>query len=348
MSVPRLPSTDLGLTWRPISIDDIETWRELTDAIGAHDEPGTAPPDDHDLIEELTEGSHKDPSRDTVIGVDADGVARAFGLVNPLPGTTLRRVFLWGGVHPDWRRRGIGREVLRWQTERSHEAVAEHVAADPTMVGTPWRIGAHCAERLTDHAALYESAGYTAVRWFYDMTRPLGGDAPPIPDVAVPDGLSIEPWTEDRNEAVRLAHNEAFADHWGSQPRDAEAWRSWTTEHRTFRRNWSRLILDPSRLDADGRAAVAGYLVSYAYEQNWEAMGYSQGYVGQIGVRPGWRGRRLAPALLAEVMRAYAADGMESAGLDVDAGNATGALALYEGMGFSVKETSILWSLEGL
>jgi mycothiol synthase len=345
MSVPRLPSPDLGLSWRPISLDDIETWRELTAAIGVHDEPSEASPDRDDLLEELT-GSYQTPARDSVIGIDADGTARAFGHVTALPGKTLRRAFLWGGVHPDWRRRGIGRGVLHWQTERAHEALAEHVARDPTMAGTPWRIAAHCAERLTDHAALYKSAGYTAVRWFYDMIRPLGPDAPPIPDLAMPDAMEIAPWTEDRDDAVRLAHNEAFADHWGTQPRDAEAWKNWTTEHRTFRRDWSRLALDPSRPDADGRAAVAGYVVSHAYEHEWAAMGYSQGYVSLIGVRPAWRGRKLAPALLAEVMRAYAEDGMDSAGLDVDTGNATGALGLYEGMGFHVKETSVSWTIE--
>ena len=47
------------------------------------------------------------------------------------PGATLRRVFLGGGVHPEWRRRGIGREVLRWQTARAHEALTEQETGTP-------------------------------------------------------------------------------------------------------------------------------------------------------------------------------------------------------------------------
>jgi mycothiol synthase len=347
MSAPRLPSPDLGLTWRAISLDDIDVWRRLTDAIEAHDEPNEAPPDRDDLIDELTSGSHQDPTRDSIIGIDADGTARAFGHLTALPGTTLRRAFLWGGVHPDWRGRGIGREVLRWQTERAHEAIAEQAVTDPTMVGTPWRIAAHCAEHLAGYTALYSSAGYTLVRWFYTMIRPLGADATPIPDVAAPAALRIAPWTEDRDEDVRLAHNEAFAEHWGSQPRDTESWKNWTIEHRTFRRDWSRVALDPSRPDALGQPSVAGYVISHANEHEWEALGYSEGHIALIGVRPAWRGRKLAPALLAEVMRLYAAAGIDTAGLDVDAGNATGALSLYEGMGFHVKETSVTWTIEG-
>jgi ribosomal protein S18 acetylase RimI-like enzyme len=94
------------------------------------------------------------------------------------------------------------------------------------------------------------------------------------------------------------------------------------------------------------RSVVAGYVVSHAYQQDWEALRFSQGWVALIGVRPAWRGRKLAPALLAGVLRAYADDGMDAAGLDVDTGNATGALTLYEGMGFHVKQTYIMCALE--
>ena len=37
---------------------------------------------------------------------------------------------------------------------------------------------------------------------------------------------------------------------------------------------------------------------------------------------------------------------MEAAGLVVDTGNASGALALYTGMGFGVEHTSVSWALE--
>lgn len=346
MSAPSLPSPDPGLTWRPISVADIDLWLDLMGAIEAHDDP-TERLDRGDLVDELTAGSYKDPDRDSLIGIDGDGIARAFGHQTPLPGATLRRIFLWGGVHPDWRRRGIGTGLLRWQTQRAQATLAEQEAVDPDLVGVAWRIAVNFEERLADRAAVCAAAGYTATRWFHDMSRPLGSSAPPVPEIAIPTGLLVTSWSDDLDDAVRLAHNEAFAEHWGSQPRDAEAWAMWTTGHRSFRRDWSRVVLDSTRPDVAGRAPVAAYLVAHAYPQDWEALGHSQGRVDLIGVRPAWRGRGLAPALLAEAFRTFAADGMESAGLDVDTGNETGALRLYEGMGFAAHRTSATWTIEG-
>jgi mycothiol synthase len=345
MPMPFEPSVDLGLTWRPITLDHIEIWHDLVGAIEGRDLPSERL-DRDDLIEELTGGSYKDPARNSLIGVDAGGTARAFGHMDVLPGATLRRVFLGGGVHPEWRRRGIGREVLRWQTARAHEALTEQETADSEAALIPWRIISTHEENLTDRNALFAAAGYAATRWFHDMVRPLGSNAAPIPEIMVPEGVHLAPWSEDLDESVRLAHNESFAGHWGSQPRDEELWKESVTEHRTFRRDWSRVVIDPTQPDGDSRPAVAGYLAAYAYPQDWPAKGYSQGWVALVGVRPAWRGRRLAAALLAENMRCLNADGIDAAGLDVDTGNASGALDLYRGMGYTVEHTYVGWALE--
>jgi ribosomal protein S18 acetylase RimI-like enzyme len=339
---PVLPSPDLGLTWRPISADDIDLWHALVSDIEAHDEP-IERHDRDDLVEEQTDSPLKDPIRDSLIGVDGDGVACAFGQVTPLPGATMRRVFLWGGVHPKWRGRGVGRELLRWQTERAHESVAEQ---DGASTGTPWHILVTQEDKRPELGRFYEAAGYSEIRWFHDMVRPLGGEAPPLPAVAVPEGVELAPWTEDLDDAVRLAHNESFAGHWGSQPRDEQFWKSSITQHRAFRRDWSFVLLDPTQPAPDGRPEVAGYLASHAYPQDWEALGYSQGYVSLVGVRPAWRRRGLAPALLSAAMHAHEMDGIESAGLNVDAGNSSGALGLYARLGFRVQQTSVTWGLE--
>jgi mycothiol synthase len=80
--------------------------------------------------------------------------------------------------------------------------------------------------------------------------------------------------------------------------------------------------------------------------QDWPAKGYSQGWVSLVGIRPAWRGRRLAAALLADNMRCLEADGIDAAGLNVDTGNASGALDLYRGMGYTVEHTFVAWALE--
>jgi len=202
------------------------------------------------------------------------------------------------------------------------------------------------AERLTDRNALFQTSVYRAIRWFHDMVRPLRGSAAPIPEITVPQGLHLAAWTEDLDESVRLAHNVSFAGHWGSQPRDEELWKESVTEHRTFRRDWSRVVIDQTQPPDDDPPGVVGYLAAHAYPQDWPAKGYSQGWVSLVGVRPAWRGRGLAAALLAENMRSLAADGIDAAGLNVDTGNASGALDLYLGMGYVVEHTSVAWALE--
>jgi mycothiol synthase len=345
MPVPLEPSIGLGLTWRAITLDDVEIWHELVGAIEDRDKPSERL-DRDDLIEELTSGSYKDPARNSLIGVDAGGTARAFGHMDLYPGSTLRRVFLGGGVHPEWRRRGIGREVLRWQTSRAREALTEQETADSASALIPWRIIASHEEHLTDRNALFDAAGYLAIRWFHDMVRPLGRAAAAIPEITVPESLHLAPWTAELDESVRLAHNDSFAGHWGSQPRDGEIWKESVTEHRTFRRDWSLVVIDETQPDDDGRPAVVGYLSAHAYPQDWPAKGYSQGWVSLVGVRPAWRGRRLAAALLAANMRCLEADGIDAAGLNVDTGNASGALDLYLGMGYAIEHTSVAWALE--
>jgi ribosomal protein S18 acetylase RimI-like enzyme len=345
MPVPFEPSVDLGLTWRAITLDDIDIWHELVGAIEDRDRPSERL-DRDDLIEELTSGSHKDPARNSLIGVDAGGTARAFGNMDVYPGATLRRVFLGGGVHPEWRRRGIGGEVLRWQTARAREALTEQETADSGAALIPWRIIASHEEHLTDRNALFDAAGYVAIRWFHDMVRPLGGDAAPIPEITVPENLHLAQWTSELDESVRLAHNDSFAGHWGSQPRDDDMWKESVTEHRTFRRDWSRVAVDPTKPSPGGDPTIAGYLAAHAYPQDWPAKGYSQGWVSLIGVRHAWRGRRLAAALLAENMRCLETDGIDAAGLNVDTGNTSGALNLYRAMGFAVEHTFVAWALE--
>ena len=94
------------------------------------------------------------------------------------------------------------------------------------------------------------------------------------------------------------------------------------------------------------RGEVAGYLLSGRYEHDWPVIGYKAGYTDLLGVRRAWRGRRLARALLATVMAAYQADGMDFAELGVDTANQSGAHRLYEGLGYAVFHSSTLFSIE--
>ena len=64
-------------------------------------------------------------------------------------------------------------------------------------------------------------------------------------------------------------------------------------------------------------------------------------YVGAIGVRPGWRGKGLAKALLARAFAEFFRRGTPRVTLDVDSENETGATHLYERVGMHVASCTL-------
>jgi mycothiol synthase len=170
--------------------------------------------------------------------------------------------------------------------------------------------------------ALLRRAGFGEERWYSVMERRLD-ELPVAPAV---DGVQLVPFSWDRDEEVRRAHNASFTAHHGSAERDATTWQTLFTGQRAFRSDLSVLALEDD--------AVVGYALGYVYEADSLARGYDEVHLGQIGVLPSARGRGLASALIAAVLGRAAGAGCPHAGLEVDTGNVTGALRLYESLGF--------------
>jgi ribosomal protein S18 acetylase RimI-like enzyme len=63
-----------------------------------------------------------------------------------------------------------------------------------------------------------------------------------------------------------------------------------------------------------------------------------RGWIARVSVRRPWRRRGIASALTAAGLRALRERGMTSAQLGVDSENPTGALGVYERLGFAVAE----------
>jgi len=258
-------------------------------------------------------------------------VLRAYGCLEARPGDeTTQRVFVMGGVHPLSRGAGVGRALVAWMTRRAKDILEE---SDKDV---PGRIAAYLEDTSPSHWHLYEAAGYQANRFYSNLRRDL---REPVRHPELDGGLRIVPWSEELDDAVRLAHNDAFRDHWGSEPATPE---SWAQGRSMFAPGWSFVALD----DSAGTPDVAAYLLSGRYEQDWPVAGYSSGYIETLGVRRQYRGRKLAVALLGAAMEAYKASGMEYAELDVDTDNPSGAFGLYSTLGFTKAQGSRMYSIE--
>lgn len=321
--VLELPPAHLELTWRPLHLGDAEALRALFNAVeeadSSHRRSSSAE------VAEMFAETWRDWQRDSLGGFDIDGELRAYAIVSMRPGDerTLR-AFLAGGVHPAWRGRGIGRAVLQWLEGRGRQKLVE------SGKELPARLAVFVEEHARDNRRLYAAAGFSPIRWYTTMRRDL---SQPLPEVTA-EGVRIVPWSPELDEAVRLAHNETFADHWGSEPRTAEDWKHGPD----FAPEWSFVALDGDE--------VAGYTVSGRYEQDFPVVGYSFGYSGLLGVRRPWRGRRLGAALLVRAMEAFRDAGMQYASLDVDTANPSGAHGMYERLGYEAVYGEVMYSVE--
>ena len=328
MPVP--PPASPLLTWQPLSLDLVPVWHPLRAALQLADGHPEFLTDD-DLRDELSLG-WLDLARDTVLGLDAAGVARAFGTVELRSSdTTLLRINCLGGVHPAYRGRGIGRALLDWQQARGHEVAAAR--REQLGAGVPANLRIELPGSAVSAAALLRHAGLSVQQTSLLLRAPLTDQVRRIPP---PDGLTISPFDPALDEHMMTAHNTAFLGLRGFQPWSEETWRTSASGHRSFRADWTYLAL--------ARGEVAGYVLCQAFPDEWPALGWSQGYVAKLGILPAWRGRGLARSLLSWAMAAFAADGMQYAGLDVDSGN-TPAERLYASMGFEEWHRMALWEL---
>jgi len=221
-----------------------------------------------------------------------------------------------GVVHRERRGRGLGSTLV----DRSEERLRALGAA---------RI--HNVTLAPDNAAppLLESRGYHEVRRFWDMTIELGDDPPRDPQL--PEGFRIEPFSPERARAFHGALEEAFAEHWEYEPQPFEKW-------------WERQVAKPDHDPSLWFLVRTGEDVVAATRNDPERSG--GGWIGAIGVRPAWRGRGLAKALLLHSFREFHRRGQRRVGLGVDSQNATGATRLYEGIGMIVDSEQVVWEKE--
>jgi GNAT superfamily N-acetyltransferase len=266
-----------------------------------------------------------DPRRDvTLAEVDGQLVAVAFrNVVDTTDG--FREYRINGSVDPAWRRRGIGRAMLLDNERRMRDvAVAEH--------GASRRIyGSWTGESQPGSATLLESAGYRPARYFFDMVRPNLDD---VEDVPLPEGLEIRPIGPELTRAVWEADIDAFRDHWGGFDHSDEQLQRWLSNPSNDLSLWLVAF--------DGEEIAGGVINSIDPHQN-AAMGFKRGWLSSVFTRRAWRRRGLARALIARSLALHRERGMTSAALGVDAENPSGALGLYEGMGFAVNYRSTAW-----
>jgi mycothiol synthase len=310
---PALP----GYTWRPARREDAPAIHRLRIAADKVDQSGGA-----GTLQDagrLFEDSWVNTETDTLLAMTPEGEVAALTVVflNPQPEEEAR-AFIWDEVHPEQRGRGLEAFMLEWGEARGRQ----RLQAVPDGLARVLRSGS--LDHLSHRTALLESHGFRPIRYFFRMRRDL---SQPIPDAPLPDGLTLRTFSPELSAALHAAFNESFADHWSFEPVTEEDWRIFFMERETFRPDLTFIVMDGGE--------IAGYSINRIDPEENARQGIEEGWVGQLGTRRAWRKRGIATALLCASMRAFKAEGLGYATLGVDAENLTGALAIYERVGFA-------------
>jgi ribosomal protein S18 acetylase RimI-like enzyme len=281
-------------------------------------------PSEERVANELAHGDGFDPAEDVFL-VELDGRPIACGEVRFVRRDDIVTYHLGGAVHPDVRRLGIGRALLQHMEARAAERAAALPDAGPVY------LDAWMPDQNVAFGALIRGAGYEPTRHFFEM---LKGDLGSIGEVTMPAGLELRPVVPADMRRIFDAEAEAFRDHWG-------------------RREWSDQIFEELQADPDldldlWRVAwdgdeVAGVVTNFIIADENAALGLQRGWLDHVSVRRPWRRRGLASALILSACIALRERGMTEAALGVDSESPTGALGLYERLGFAQNHRATVW-----
>jgi mycothiol synthase len=225
-------------------------------------------------------------------------------------------------VHPGDRRRGVGRTLI----------TALRTATDSGPLRL-WSHGYLAAAR--DFAA---ADGFTNVRELWQMRRPLGPGAPPLPPATVPDGFAARTFRPGRDEQAWLAVNaRAFAHHpeQGRMTlddlllREAEPW------------------FDPAGFFlveqvGDDSAVLAAFHWTKVHGHDGGAHP-PIGEVYVVGVDPAFQGAGLGRAATLLGLHHLQERGLTRAMLYVDGDNAA-AVATYTRLGFTQTAVDVMYT----
>lgn len=235
----------------------------------------------------------------------------------------LARSYLFGGIHPDYRGRGFGRQLLEAQERRGAELAQQRHPAQLRIWfvdgGVP---GASVRPMLVRR-------GYDIARYFAHMVRlRSAGFLAPNPDL--PTGVSLLTPSRRMWHDLRHLHNLSFQDHWGAGAKSEQGWKE-ERESRAARPPFCSVAVDRD-----------GVPLSYVWAAQWVDR---ELYIDAVGTAPAARHQGLAEACLSRTVNLAMRSGQyDKVDLGVDSASPTGATRLYEKLGFEVDRTAALFS----
>ena len=313
------PAPPLPDRWRPLAVDDLVALTRLENATDVADGE-RFPTTIDDLASQLLSPTIDLSRMSVAVGDGAGALIGWCGLEPRIGGEVWNRIHVHGTVHPEARGRGLGRALLAWAEGRAPVVLA---AADGAQPSLPDVLTVHANEAATGRARFQERAGYRLARWYSDMFRSLSVPLEPAP---LPGDCRFVPWSPERDDAFHAADVDAFRDHWGSPRFSPAAWRHEYADDEGFRPDLTVGV------ECDDR--IVGYVMVASYGGIEDDEGHRVAWLARLGTRRELRGRGIGAAAITRALSQAREAGFATAGLDVDTESLTGALRLYERLGF--------------
>jgi ribosomal protein S18 acetylase RimI-like enzyme len=324
---PRVP----GLTFRRFQGES--DYQKMLDLINASKVVDQIDRSDtlEDIARTYTHLNNSDPYLDMIFA-EVYGETIAYGRVEwNLSDKDEWLGFVLAFLHPEWRRNGIGMAILRYQEDHLRAIAEEQLKKGELSESNVRYFETFTSDTEVGKDKLLTRAGYTADRFFFSMVRSLDE---PVRITPMPEGLEIRTVAPEQFRQVWEADQEAFKDHWGYVPGTEEDYKRWLKDPLNDPELW--------RVAWDGDQ-VAGMVLNFLNRKENEEYNRQRSYTENISVRRQWRRRGLARGLLTRSLQMFKDMGMDHAALGVDTQNLSGALNLYQSVGFQVEKRHTMY-----
>jgi ribosomal protein S18 acetylase RimI-like enzyme len=182
-----------------------------------------------------------------------------------------------------------------------------------------WRVLMSVNGRDEKTKELITGHGYSFIRKYWGMEAQV----PENLDFSLPADIEIRKIDiENEIELWHAAHQDAFSTHFGFKPRPLDKWRA--------------LVLEATSLDLEGTFLMfkEGRCIGFL-ESSTEMEHENSGYISAIGVIKSEQGRGYGALLIKQALAYASSKGLTKLNLNVDTGNTTSALFVYERQGFA-------------
>jgi GNAT superfamily N-acetyltransferase len=262
-----------------------------------------------------------DPARDRWIVAAPDQPERLIAHALTWKTRDTPRADLYVGVHPAWRRRGIGSALLTQALDRTCEMGAAQA-------------GVYADERLPASAAFLARHGFAPVAAWARLYAPA---ATPVPTPVWPPGYTVQPFAtlDDPRPVLVQAMTDSYLGQWGHHVANAESQDHWLALPHV-RPDGIFILFGPAR-------DIAGICVAEIQAERAERHGGEPtGYIDAPGVVAAHDSPALRRALLHTAMGWLRAN--DQAGFEIESwGDTPATLALYAAAGFHVDRKQIAY-----